>query len=193
MTFKQDAVKRVVTGTFQRPDGVPSQGKIYVQLSGQVRGRQENTLYTTQQVEIELDSAGSFSKELSVTAPGLTIEELEELNTLQAQREQNLEDLADVSESINAYLQKLASNQAVTPTETAQYNTDLATKQDLQSVSIELTKNYLEILDKQKNLEDNVVRMKVRFDLTNPKDNSKIEFVLPPGTTPIDIADLPKV
>lgn len=193
MTFKPNAVKRTVTGTFQRPDGVPSEGKIHLQLSNVVLGRQENVVYTGQAIEIALDESGSFSKDLAVTMPGLTTEELEELNDIQAQRTQNLEDLAAVQESMNAYLTKLTGNLAVTEAETDQYNEDVETKKDLQVVSIELSKNYLEVLDRQQDLADTEVRMKVRFDFTNPKNTSKIEFIIPQGVEPVDIADLPRV
>lgn len=193
MTFKPNAVKRTVTGTFQRPDGVPSEGKIYMQMSNTVLGRQESVVYTGQSIEIELDENGSFTEDLAVTMPGLTVEEIEELNDVQSQRVQNLDDLADIQESINAYLEKLSGNLAVTEQETEQYNEDLETKKDLQVVSIELSKEYQKILDKQKNLEDTEVRMRVRFDFKNPKNTSKIEFIIPQGDGPVDIADLPRV
>lgn len=193
MTFKPNAVKRTVTGTFQRPDGVASEGSIFVQLSRYVKGRQENTVYTPQEIEIPLDETGSFSEDLAVTAPGLTTEELAELNSIQTQREQNLADLAAVSELIGAYLKKLAANQAVTEAETTAYNENIAEKKRLQDVSISLSQDYNEMLDLQKNLEDNVVRMRVKFNLSNPKNTSKMDVIIPPGTEPIDIADLPRI
>lgn len=193
MTFKPNAVKRTVTGTFQRQDGVPSQGKIYIELSAPILGREENVIYTMQKIEVELDEAGSFSKPLAVTDPGLTVEELEELVDIQSARAQNLEDLAAVQLSINNYLQKLAGNLAVTEAETTQYNADVQTKKDLQVVSIDLSKQYLELLDKQEKMSYNVVRMKITTDFTNPISKRKIEFILPKGTEPIDIADLPRI
>lgn len=162
-------------------------------MSNTVLGRQESVVYTGQSIEIELDENGSFTEDLAVTMPGLTVEEIEELNDVQSQRVQNLDDLADIQESINAYLEKLSGNLAVTEQETEQYNEDLETKKDLQVVSIELSKEYQKILDKQKNLEDTEVRMRVRFDFKNPKNTSKIEFIIPQGDGPVDIADLPRV
>lgn len=164
-----------------------------MQMSNTVLGRQESVVYTGQSIEIELDENGSFTEDLAVTMPGLTVEEIEELNDVQSQRVQNLDDLADIQESINAYLEKLSGNLAVTEQETEQYNEDLETKKDLQVVSIELSKEYQKILDKQKNLEDTEVRMRVRFDFKNPKNTSKIEFIIPQGDGPVDIADLPRV
>lgn len=192
MTFKPNAVKRLVTGTFQKPDGTPAQGKIVLEFSDHVLGREENTIYTTQAIEVPLDTDGSFSKELAVTMPGLTTEELDGLNDLQTAREQNLLDLADIHESIQAYLNKLASNLAVTEAETDQYNDDIETKAELQAVTIELTTEYQQLLDKQKELRDNEIRLRIRLDLQNPINKKKIEFVIPQGTEPIDIADLPR-
>lgn len=193
MTFKPNAVKRTVTGTFQRQDGVPSQGKIYIELSDPILGREENVIYTMQQIEVELDEAGFFSKDLAITDPGLTTEESAEVDALTADRAANLEDLADVQEDINTYLQKLAGNLAVTEAETTKYNADVQLKKDLQVVSIDLSKQYLELLDKQEKLSYNVVRMKITTSFTNPNSKRKIEFTLPKGTEPIDIADLPRV
>lgn len=193
MTFKIDAVKRTLTGTFQRPDGVPSKGKVFLQFSESVRGREENTVYTPQKVEIVLDVNGAFSQDIAVTAPGLTTEELLELADVQTQRVTNLNDLAAVQILLNTYLNKLASNQTVTELETTNYNTNVETKKDLQVLSIELSKSYQKLLDKQRLLEDNVVRAKMTFELNNPVSKGKIEFIIPPGDDPIDIADLPKV
>lgn len=193
MTFKPNAVKRLVTGTFQKPDGKPAEGEIILEFSDHVLGREENTIYTTQAVPVELDIDGSFSKELAVTMPGLTTEELDGLNDLQTAREQNLLDLADIHESIQAYLNKLAGNLAVTEDETDQYNEDIETKSELQAETIELTTQYQLLVDKQKELSDNKVRLRVRLNLKNPVNKKKMEFFIPPGQEPIDIADLPRV
>jgi len=193
MTFKPNAVKRTVTGTLHKPDGVAAEGSIFVQLSKPLSGRQENTVYTSQEVEIDLDATGSFSRDLVVTSPGLTTEELEELNDVQAQRTENLDDLAAISDLISNYLKKLAANQAVTEAETTAYNANVAEKKRLQAVSIELSKEYNKLLDLQKDLTYNEVRMKVRFNLVNPKNTSKIEVRVPPGDGPIDLADLERV
>lgn len=193
MTFKPNAVKRTLTGTFQRPDGQASEGKIYLALSDNLRGREENVLYTTQEIEIELDPSGSFSEEISVTAPGLTTEEKAELASIEAQRVTNLNDIAAVQELINAYLNKLASNQTVTEQETTDYNTNLATKKSLQETQLTLTTQYLELTDIRDELEKSKVWIKMRYHLTNPVKRDKVTFVLEPGTDPVDISRLPKV
>ena len=193
MTFKPNAVKRTVTGTFQRPDGVPSEGTITIEFSDYVMGREESVIYTPQKVEIELDEDGYFSEDLAITDPGLTEAELADVERIQGLREANLADLAVVQERINAYLKKLSANQAVTEEETAAYNNDLEEKKDLQTVGIGLTKEYQVLLDRQEQLTYTVVRMRVTTNFKNPKSSRKIECIVPKGTAPIDIANLPKV
>lgn len=193
MTFKPNAVKRVVTGSFHKIDGSYAEGSIHLELSDHVLGREEHAVYTTQPIPIELDETGSFNEELAVTMPGLTTRELDELNDLQALREQNLQDLSSIHEDIQEYLNKLASNLAVTEDETDQYNADIETKGELQATAIELAEEYQELLDKQLALADYEVRLRVRLDLKNPMNKKKIEFIIPQGTEPIDISELPRV
>lgn len=193
MTFKPDASTRTVTGSFYKPDGKPSEGILKIQLVNPVLGREENVAYTQQIVEIPLEEDGSFSIDLPVTEPGLTIAEKEEVNAIQLSREANLNQLAAVQESINDYLEKLSKNLAVTEQETEAYNANIELKKDLQSVAINLTKQYNAMLDKQKELQKYIVKVRMELQTKNPVSKTRLDFTIPDGSGPIDMTDLPRV
>lgn len=192
MTFKQSAVKRTVTGTFQKPDGSASQGKIFIKLSEPVLGRQENTVYTKQSVEIELDETGSFSEDLVVTSPGLTTEEEQALTAIKDQIAAEAEEMVEVQERINAYLKKIYDNAPITEADVIDNRNDLMRKTDLQKSASVLKQQEKVFLDKQKELEAASVIMTIQCHFTNPLDKSKLHLIIPNGTEPIDIADLPR-
>lgn len=193
MTFKPNAAKRTVVGTFSKPNGLPAEGILRIQLVNPVLGREENVAYTQQIVEIELEEDGSFSVDLPVTEPGLTSAEKSQVASIQASREQNLNDLAEIQEDINDYLEKLSKNLAVTEQETAQYNTNIGIKKALQTEAINLTKQYNVLLDKQKELEQYVVRVRMELLAKNPTAKTKLDFTIPDGIGPIDFTKLPRV
>lgn len=192
MTFKSNAVKRTVTGTFQKPNGAPSIGSIWIQLSEPVMGREENTVYSKQQVEVELDDNGSFSEDLAVTNPGLTSQEKSELNSIQTQIETETEEMFEVQERINAYLKKIYDNETITPADVLDHKNDLARKIELQESASVLKKREKVFTDKQKELDKAAVLMRIQCDFKNPRDRSKIFLIIPPGVGSIDIADLPR-
>lgn len=192
MTFKLNAVKRRVTGTFQKVDGTPSEGKIVIRLSEPVLGRQENTVYSRQPVEIELDETGTFETDLAVTSPGLTTSERDELTTIQQQIAAEAEEMVEVQERINAYLLKIYENQTITQADVLDNRNDLARKKELQDSASELKKQELVFVNKQKELDKAAVLMRIECHFKNPKDNSKVFLIIPDGDTEIDIADLPR-
>lgn len=193
MTFKPNASKRTVTGSFSKPNGSPAEGILKIQLVNPVLGREENVAYTQQAIEIELEEDGSFSVDLPVTEPGLTTAEMAELDALQLSREENLNQLAAVQEDINDYLEKLSKNLAVTEQETEAYNTNIELKKDLQSVAIDLTKQYNAIADKQKELQKYIVKVRMELQTKNPVSKTRLDFTIPNGSEPIDMTDLPRV
>lgn len=194
MTFKTNAVKRTVTGTFQKPNGAPSQGKIFIKLSEPVLGREENTIYTRQAVEIELDANGSFSEDLAVTSPGLTTEEQTELDEIQADIEAETLEMVAVQERINAYLKRIYDNETITEADVLDHQNDLQAKMDLQASASVLKQRELVFIKKKEELEKAAVVMRVECHFSNPKDQSKLFLIIPPGNQlePIDIADLPR-
>jgi len=192
MTFKQSAVKRTVTGTFQKPNGAPSEGKIFIKLSEPVLGRQENTVYTKQAVPIELDETGSFSEDLVVTSPGLTVEEIEELNEIKEQIATDALEMVTVQERINAYLKKVYDNVPITEADVIDNRNDLVRKVELQKEAAVLKQQEKVFLDKEKELNEARVIMIIECYFTNPTDKSKLHLVIPNGIEPIDIADLPR-
>lgn len=191
MTFKTNAIKRTVTGTFQRPDGSPSEGILKIKLLSPVQGREENVIYTSQQLDVELDATGSFSKELAVSAPGLTISEQAELTSVINQKATLLQSIAAKQEEINVYLRKLQAGDTVTQAETDTYNTNLEEKRDLQRQQVGLVDQETVLMVKQKKLEENPSILQVWAHLENPKENKKLRFVIKPGEGPIDLADIP--
>lgn len=194
MTFKTNAVKRTVTGTFQKPNGDPSQGKIFIKLSEPVLGREENTIYTRQAVEIELDANGSFSEDLAVTSPGLTAEEQTELDEIQADIEAETLEMVAVQERINTYLKKIYDNETITEADVLDHQNDLQAKMDLQASASVLKQRELVFIKKKEELEKAAVVMRVECQFSNPRDQSKLFLIIPPGNQlePIDIADLPR-
>lgn len=193
MTFKPNAAKRTVTGNFSKPDGTPTEGVLRIQLVNPVLGREENVAYTQQVVEIPLEEDGSFSIDLPVTEPGLTTDERAQVAAIQVSRAENLNALAAVQVDINAYLDKLANNHAVTEGETTTYNANIELKKNLQTTAIDLTSQYNLLLDKQEELRKYVVRVRMEVLAKNPASKTKLDFTIPDGTGAIDMTDLPRV
>ena len=191
MTFKTNAVKRTITGTFQKPNGTPAEGKLFIKLSRPVLGREENVVYTTQRVEVVLDAAGSFSEDFAVTAPGLTTDEEAALATVIANKNQVMLDIAEVQNDLNAYLLKLQSGATVTQTETDTYNTNVEQKKTLQSELSDLTTEELAMKRFQETLKKQASIVRILCDFKNPNEKQKMNLILEPGTDAIDIADIP--
>lgn len=191
MTFKSNAIKRTVTGTFQKPNGAPSEGKITISLSRPVRGREENVVYTTQKVEIPLDLNGGFSQDLAVTSPGLTQAEKAELDAVIADKNQVMLDIVEVQADLNEYLLKLQSGATVTQTETNTYNANVTQKKALQEELGVLTKSELDMKKEQDRLEKAASKMHILCEFKNPIHKQRMNLILQPGVGPIDIADIP--
>lgn len=190
--FKENAVKRTVTATFQKPDGSPSEGKVRLQLDRVVLGRQENTVYSKQYVEVELDQTGSFSKELAVTNPGLTVEEQTELDQIADEVQTRMDELLTVQERINDYIQKMTDGDTITPTDKLNYDADQERKRDLQLEIADYAQQNKNFEDKLKELQKNAAVLTIQCRFENPKDQSRIRLIIPAGEDPIDIADLPR-
>lgn len=191
MTFKPNAVKRTVTGTFQKPNGAPAEGKVSIRLSRPVLGREENVVYTKQPVEIPLDTDGGFTQEFAVTAPGLTTEEAAELNSIIADKNQVILDVQEVQEDINDYLLKLQSGATVTQTETDTYNVNVEQKKALQTELSDLTTAELDLKKHERELQSQASIMHILCLFKNPTFKQRMNLVLEPGVDPIDIADIP--
>lgn len=191
MTFKPNAVKRTVTGTFQKPNGAPAEGKVSIRLSRPVLGREENVVYTKQPVEVQLNADGGFSQDLAVTAPGLTAAEVAELNAIIADKNQVILDIKEVQDDINDYLLKLQSGATVTQTETDTYNANVEQKKALQAELSDLTTDELNLKKYQDQLENQASIMHIVCEFKNPTFKQKMNLILKPGTDPIDIADIP--
>lgn len=190
--FKENAVKRTVTATFQKPDGSPSEGKVRLQLDRVVLGRQENTVYSKQYIEVELDQTGSFSKELAVTNPGLTAEEQTELDEIADEVQNRMDELLTVQERINDYIQKMTDGDTITPTDKLNYDADQERKRDLQLELADYAQQNKNFEDKLKELQKNAAVLTIQCRFENPKDQSRIRLIIPAGEDPIDIADLPR-
>lgn len=149
-------------------------------------------MYTRQPVEVPLDATGSFSKDLSVTSPGLTSEEQAQLTAIQTQIQTEAEEMVDVQEDINAYLKKIYDNVTVTQADVLDHKNNLARKIVLQNSASVLKKQEKVFLDKQKELEAASVIMSIRCNFNNPKDKSTMFLIIPSGSDSIDIADLPR-
>lgn len=190
--FKENAVKRTVTATFQKPDGSPSEGKVRLQLDRVVLGRQENTVYSKQYIEVELDQTGSFSKELAVTNPGLTAEEQTELDEIADEVQTRMDELLTVQERINDYIQKMTDGDTITPTDKLNYDADQERKRDLQLELADYAQQNKNFEDKLKELQKNAAVLTIQCRFKNPTDQSRIRLIIPAGEDPIDIADLPR-
>lgn len=190
--FKENAVKRIVTATFQKPDGTPSEGKVRLQLDRVVLGRQENTVYSKQAIEIELDSSGSFSKELVVTNPGLTDEEQADLDEIANEVQLRIDELTTVQERINDYIEKMTNGDTITPTDKINYDNDQDRKRELQLEIADYAQQNKAFEDKIRELQKNAAVLTVQCKFKNPTDQSRIRLIIPAGEDPIDIADLPR-
>lgn len=189
MAFKENAVKRTITGTIQKPNGIPAKGKITLTLQDSLPGRQENVVYSKQTSTEELDENGFFSTDFVVTARGLTSEEEAERETAVTQKADKEMQLADVTVLINDYLQK-ASTKPVTQEETDTFNANKQTKNALQSDIIQLTMAITEIDEYEKRLLESGSPVLVQMQLTDPKSTDRYETVIPVGDGPIDLSEL---
>lgn len=190
--FKPEAVKRVVTATFQKPDGTPSEGSVTLKLDQPILGRQENTIYSRQGVDIELDETGSFERTLAVTNPGLTQEETVELENLQQETEDLIDELTAIQERINEYIQKMVDGDTITPTDRINYDNDQDRKREVQLELADLAVLNKEFEDQIRELEANSSMLTIFCNFKNPIDRSRIRLSIPPGIGPVDIADLPR-
>lgn len=189
MAFKENAVKRTITGTIQKPNGEPAKGKITFTLQDSLPGRQENVIYSKQVATEELDENGFFSTEFVVTARGLTTEEEVARESAISQKADKERQLDEVTELINAYLQK-AATEPVTRDETDAFNANKLTKNALQSDVIQLTMTITEINDYEKKLLDSGSPVLIQMQLTDPKATDRYETVIPIGEGPIDLSEL---
>ena len=189
MAFKENAVKRTITGTIQKPNGDPAKGKITFTLQDSLPGRQENVIYSKQVATEELDENGFFSTEFVVTARGLTTEEEAAREIAIIQKADKERQLDEVTELINAYLQKAAA-EPVTREETDAFNANKLTKNALQSDVIQLTMTITEINDYEKKLLDSGSPVLIQMQLTDPKATDRYETVIPIGEGPIDLSEL---
>ena len=189
MAFKENAVKRTITGTIQKPNGDPAKGKITFTLQDSLPGRQENVIYSKQVATEELDENGFFSTEFVVTARGLTTEEEAAREIAIIQKADKERQLDEVTELINAYLQKAAA-EPVTREETDAFNANKLTKNALQSDVIQLTMTITEINDYEKKLLDSGSPVLIQMQLTDPKATDRYETVIPVGEGPIDLSEL---
>ena len=190
--FKENAVKRTVTATFQKPDGTPSQGSVVLKLDRVVLGREENTVYSKQGVEVLLDETGSFNKDLVVTSPGLTTSEQLELDDIEQQVQSHIEELTTVQEAINVYIEKMTNGETITPTDKLDYEANQDRKGELQLELADYAQRNKVFEDKIKELAENAAILTIQCKFKNPLDQSRIRLIIPPGEDPIDIADLPR-
>lgn len=189
MAFKENAIKRTITGTIQKPNGAPAKGKITFTLQDSLSGRQENVVYSKQVATEELDENGFFSTEFVVTARGLTTEEETARENAISQKADKESQLDQVTELINAYLQKAAA-EPVTTEETDTFNANKLTKNALQSDVIQLTMTIAEINDYEKKLLASGSPVLIQMQLTDPKATDRYETVIPIGEGPIDLSEL---
>lgn len=189
MAFKENAVKRTITGTIQKPNGEPAKGKITFTLQDSLPGREEGVVYSKQIATEELDEDGFFSTDFVVTARGLTSEEESERDTAVTQRADKEMQLAEVTELINDYLKK-ASTKPVTEEETEAFNANKLTKNALQSDIIQLTMTVTEIDDYEKRLLESGSPVLIQMQLADPKATDRYETVIPVGDGPIDLSEL---
>lgn len=189
MAFKENAVKRTITGTIQKPNGEPAKGKITFTLQDSLSGREESVVYSKQVATEELDEDGFFSTEFVVTARGLTTEEETARESAITQRADKESQLDEVTDLINAYLQKAAA-EPVTTEETNTFNANKLIKNALQSDIIQLTMTITEINDYEKKLLDSGSPVLIQMQLTDPKATDRYETVIPIGDGPVDLSEL---
>lgn len=189
MAFKENAVKRTITGTIQKPNGDPAKGKITFTLQDSLPGRQENVIYSKQVATEELDEDGFFSTDFVVTARGLTSEEESTRETAATQKAEKEIQLAEVTVLINDYLQK-ASTESVTQDETDAFNANKLIKNTLQADIIQLTMTITEIDNYEKKLLESGSLVLIQMQLTDPKATDRYETVIPVGEGPIDLSEL---